>query len=161
VTAADVEPPSATTTCTGPTAVLGVAKLDERLALLLDLTTLYARDHGPGSHITSFRGLGKPPMHPRMDAAVDATRRNGRFTSDTMPAVVRPFWPRERCVRDAVTRRKWDRADPSLDRRLERTDGDTLASRCIDRHRPQAARVLDCRRRGCWLNVPICPGHLL
>ena len=37
VSAADVEPPSATTTGTGPTAVLGVAKLGERLVLLLDL----------------------------------------------------------------------------------------------------------------------------
>jgi chemotaxis signal transduction protein len=32
-----VEPPSATTTGNGPTAVLGVAKLGERLVLLLDL----------------------------------------------------------------------------------------------------------------------------
>ena len=37
VSAADVEPPSATTTGNGPTAVLGVAKLGERLVLLLDL----------------------------------------------------------------------------------------------------------------------------
>jgi purine-binding chemotaxis protein CheW len=37
VSAADVEPPSATTTGDGPTAVLGVAKLGERLVLLLDL----------------------------------------------------------------------------------------------------------------------------
>jgi chemotaxis signal transduction protein len=37
VSAADVEPPSATTTSNGPTAVLGVAKLGERLVLLLDL----------------------------------------------------------------------------------------------------------------------------
>jgi purine-binding chemotaxis protein CheW len=37
VSAADIEPPSATTTGNGPTAVLGVAKLGERLVLLLDL----------------------------------------------------------------------------------------------------------------------------
>jgi purine-binding chemotaxis protein CheW len=37
VPAADVEPPSARTTGDGPTAVLGVAKLGERLVLLLDL----------------------------------------------------------------------------------------------------------------------------
>ena len=37
VGAADVEPPSASTTGHGPTAVLGVAKLGERLVLLLDL----------------------------------------------------------------------------------------------------------------------------
>jgi purine-binding chemotaxis protein CheW len=37
VSASDVEPPSPTTTGGGPTAVLGVAKLGERLVLLLDL----------------------------------------------------------------------------------------------------------------------------
>jgi purine-binding chemotaxis protein CheW len=37
VSAADVEPPSVTTTGNGPTAVLGVAKLGDRLVLLLDL----------------------------------------------------------------------------------------------------------------------------
>jgi purine-binding chemotaxis protein CheW len=37
VSASDVEPPSATTSGNGPTAVLGVAKLGERLVLLLDL----------------------------------------------------------------------------------------------------------------------------
>jgi purine-binding chemotaxis protein CheW len=37
VAAVDVEPPSATTTGDGPTAVLGVAKLGDRLVLLLDL----------------------------------------------------------------------------------------------------------------------------
>jgi len=37
VGAADVEPPSASTTGQGPTAVLGVAKLGERLVLLLDV----------------------------------------------------------------------------------------------------------------------------
>ena len=37
VSAADVEPPSVTATGDGVTAVLGVAKLGERLVLLLDL----------------------------------------------------------------------------------------------------------------------------
>jgi chemotaxis signal transduction protein len=37
VSTTDVEPPSPTTTGGGPTAVLGVAKLGERLVLLLDL----------------------------------------------------------------------------------------------------------------------------
>jgi purine-binding chemotaxis protein CheW len=37
VSASDVEPPSATTTGNGPTGILGVAKLGERLVLLLDL----------------------------------------------------------------------------------------------------------------------------
>jgi purine-binding chemotaxis protein CheW len=37
VSASDVEPPSPSTTGDGPTAVLGVAKLGERLVLLLDL----------------------------------------------------------------------------------------------------------------------------
>ena len=35
--AADVEPPSPTSTGDGPTAVLGIAKVGERLVLLLDL----------------------------------------------------------------------------------------------------------------------------
>jgi purine-binding chemotaxis protein CheW len=37
VSASDVEPPSPTTSGNGPTAVLGVAKLGDRLVLLLDL----------------------------------------------------------------------------------------------------------------------------
>jgi purine-binding chemotaxis protein CheW len=37
VSASDVEPPSVTATGNGPTAVLGVARLGERLVLLLDL----------------------------------------------------------------------------------------------------------------------------
>jgi purine-binding chemotaxis protein CheW len=42
VSAADVEQPSAITTGNGPTAVLGVAKLGERLVLLLDLDVALA-----------------------------------------------------------------------------------------------------------------------
>jgi purine-binding chemotaxis protein CheW len=54
VSAADVEAPSATTTGSGPTAVLGVAKLGERLVLLLDLDAALlggATDFQPPPHL--------------------------------------------------------------------------------------------------------------
>ena len=57
VSAADVEPPSATATGDGLTAVLGVAKLGERLVLLLDLDA----------------ALGGPPIgthQPQLEAPV-------------------------------------------------------------------------------------------
>ena len=52
-----MEPPSATTTGNGPTAVLGVAKLGERLVLLLDLNAALV---GAVIHFPPSPQLGTP-----------------------------------------------------------------------------------------------------
>ena len=57
VGAADVEPPSVTTTGDGPTAVLGVAKLGDRLVLLLDLDAAVGGPMLSAPHPRSSRRL--------------------------------------------------------------------------------------------------------
>ena len=74
VGAADVEPPSATTTGDGPTAVLGVAKLGERLVLLLDLDA----------------AVGGPPLGPRLSNRGSQPRRGSSASRTASPTKLRP-----------------------------------------------------------------------